>query len=269
MRIVSETTLQDFVEAELLKQQSPSAIAGRLATGIDGLPYASRDTIERYIASVYGRRIEYELLKLKQQRSRHPKRPSTVESLGSRTFVDDRPAVITNRGRVGDLEADFIVSGKTGTGYLLTAVDRKLRYGFVRRILPVTIAGVEQAFLDIKRSLPELTSVTLDNDILFRFHERLERLLDVPIYFCHPYASWQKGTVENFNKQVRKYVKKGADISQYSPEYLEFAVTRLNARFMSVLEYKTPQECLDEYRTSAEKQKPRSCEWGVRIEGYG
>jgi transposase, IS30 family len=256
MRIVSDTALQDFVEAELLKQQSPSAIAGRLATGVDGLPYASRDTIERYIASVYGRRIEYELLKLKQQCSRRPKRPPAVEGLGSRTFIDNRPTVITNRERVGDLEADFIVSGKTGTGYLLTAVDRKLRYGFIRQILPVTIAGVEQALLNIKDTLPELTSVTLDNDILFRFHERLERLLEVPIYFCHPYASWQKGSIENFNRQVRKYVKKGADISQYSPEYLEFTATRLNSRFMSVLGYKTPQECLEEYRTQGQQKSP-------------
>ena len=64
------------------------------------------------------------------------------------------------------------MSGKTGTGYLLTAVDRKLRYGFIRKILPVSISNVETAFLDIEQEFPELTSMTLDNDILFRFHER-------------------------------------------------------------------------------------------------
>jgi IS30 family transposase len=158
--------------------------------------------------------VEYDLkvLKAGQKRRGRKKRPP-VAVLGTRTFIDDRPSVIANRERIGDLEADFIVSGKCGSGYLLTAVDRKSRYGFIRMILPVTIANVEQALLDIQRCFPELTSVTLDNDLLFRFHERLQQLLGVPIYFCHPYASWQKGSIENYNKQVRKYVPKGADIS--------------------------------------------------------
>ena len=255
MSIVRERKLQDFIEAELLKQQSPEAIAGRLATGAEGLPYISTNSIYRYIASAHGRKIEYELKVLKQKRKGRHKRPA-IESLGTRTFIDDRPSVITNRKRVGDLEADFIVSGKSGNGYLLTAVDRKIRYGFIRKILPVTIANVEAAFLDIRREFPEMTSITLDNDILFRYHLRLEQLLGVPVYFTHPYSSWQKGSIENLNGQVRKYVKKGADISQYDDAYLRFVVSRLNSRFMSVIHYKTPQECLDEYRQSLTNKKP-------------
>lgn len=257
MSIVREQQLQAFIEAELLKQQSPRAIAGRLATGIDGLPYISADSIYRYIASVHGRRIEYELSVLKRQRRRGRKRPPQVTALPDRTFIDDRPAVITNRERVGDLEADFIVSGKNGSGYLLTAADRKIRTGFIRKILPVTITNVEQGFLDITQAFPEVQSVTLDNDLLFRYHERLEQLLGVPIYFTHPYSSWEKGTIENYNKQVRKYVPKGADISQYNEEYLRFVETRLNARFMSVLGYQTPAECLTAHRITGQKETSR------------
>lgn len=97
-----------------------------------------------------------------------------MEVLGTRTFIDERPEVITNRERIGDLEADFIVSGKSGSGYLLTAVDRRIRYGFIRKILPVTIGNVEAALLHVQQAFPELASLTLDNDLLFRYHERLE-----------------------------------------------------------------------------------------------
>lgn len=256
MRIVGDQALQNFVDAELLKLQSPAAIAGRLATGIDGLPFASRDTIERYVRSVYGRRLEYQLKLLKKKRGGRKKRPP-LESLSKRKFIDERPEVIKNRERVGDLEADFIVSGKTGTGYLLTAADRKIRYGFIRKILPVSIVNMEQAFLDVKKAFPELKSVTTDNDLLFRYHERLETMLGVPIYFCDPYASWQKGTIENFNKQVRKYIKKGADISQYNGKYIQFVEDRLNGRFMNVLSYKTPDECLKEQRQSTKNKTSR------------
>lgn len=256
MRIVSDQALQDFVEAELLRLQSPAAIAGRLATGIDGLPFASRDTIERYVRSVYGRKLEYQLKLLKQKRKSRKKRPP-LESLGKRKSIDERPELIKNRERVGDIEADFIVSGKTGTGYLLTAADRKIRYGLIRKILPVSIVNMEQAFLDVKKAFPELKSITTDNDLLFRYHERLEAILGVPIYFCDPYASWQKGTIENFNKQVRKYIKKGVDISQYNGKYIQFVEDRLNSRFMGVLSYKTPDESLKEYRQSSKNKTSR------------
>lgn len=249
MKIVQDTALQDFVEQHLLQGQSPEAIAGRLATGRDGVPAVSADSIYRYIASAYGRRVEYELMRLKTMRRRlGPRRPVQPESLSNRTFIDDRPEVVTRRERVGDLEADFIVSGKGGNGYLLTAVDRKIRYGFIRKVLPVTIGNAQRALEDIRQQFPELASITLDNDILFRYHEQLAVQLGVPLYFCHPYHSWEKGTVENFNKQVRKYVKKSSDISQYSNEYLHFVTNRLNARYMSVLGYMTPTECLKEYR---------------------
>ncbi len=255
MTIVANHDLQDFIEKELLKQQSPAAIAGRLATGLDGLPFVSRDTIERFIKSVHGRRIEYELTLLKRARGRRRKKRPNPETLQERTFIDDRPAIIASRQRVGDVEADFIVSGKYGSGYLLTVVDRKIRIGFIRKLLPVTIAGMEQAFLDVQRVFPELTSVTTDNDILFRHHQRLANLLDVPIYFCDPYASWQKGSIENLNKHIRKYIPKSSDVSQYNDKYIQFVEARLNSRFMSVLSYKTPVECLEQHRTM-QKKKP-------------
>lgn len=247
MKVVADKALWDFVEIELLKLQSPEAIAGRLAAGLDGLPYASKNSIYRFIESVHGRKIEYARALLKKQTKAKKRQPKS-QRLQDRTFIDQRPEVITNRERIGDLEADFIVSGKSGSGALLSAVDRKIRFGFIRLVLPVTIANAEQAFLDIQRHFPELTSITIDNDILLRYHKRLEALLGVPIYFTDPYSSWQKGSIENYNKQVRKYVPKGADISSYSTKYLHMAEARLNGRFMKVLGYRTPQERLKEQR---------------------
>ena len=265
-KIAINPGLRRFVEAALLSQQSPAAIAGRLATRIEGLPYVSRETIEKYIKSVYGRRVEYALKLLKQKRRMHS-RPAVVPHLQNRTSIHDRPVAATNRERIGDVEADFIVSGKNGKGYLLTVVDRKIRFGIIRRILPVTIANMEQAFLEVKLQFPELATITTDNDLLFRHHKQLEALLGVPIYFCDPYASWQKGSIENLNKHVRKYIRKGSDISSYTREYTQFVAKRLNSRFMGVLGYKTPKECLAEHRKYPAKQKPHE-RGGVRLEGY-
>lgn len=250
-RIVANSDLQQFVDKALMQRQSPGAIAGRLKAGLEpGLPYVSRDTIETYIRSVHGRRIEYQLkaLKAKQKHRNRRKRPGKHPSGDTKVYIDDRPAVITNRERVGDLEVDFIVSGKAGSGYALTAADRKLRVGFIRKILPVTVGNALQGLLDIKKQFPELTSITTDNDLLFRFHKQLEQALGVPFYFCHAYSSWEKGSVENYNGQARQYIRKGSDISQYGEVYIQMVEMKLNNRYMAVLGYKTPREALDEYR---------------------
>ncbi len=251
-KIVVNKELCSFVEKALMEWQSPEGIAGRLKAGLEpGLPYVSRDTIETYVKSAHGRRIEYQLkvLKAGQKRKGRGRRPQADTNHGDeKTLIDDRPAVIANRERVGDLEVDFIVSGKQGTGYCLTAADRKLRVGFIRKILPVTVANALSALLDIKQQFPELASVTTDNDILFRYHKQLEEKLGVPFYFCHPYSSWEKGSIENYNGQIRKYIKKGSDISQYGDEYVAMVELKLNQRYMAVIGYRTPLEALEEYR---------------------
>lgn len=263
-RIVDNHQLQAFVEQALLgslgvPSQSPQAIAGRLKAGLEpGLPYVSRDTIETYIKSVYGRRLEYELRVLKAgQKRKQKRRRSGLQLPGDeKALIDDRPDAITHRERVGDLEVDFIVSGKAGSGYALTAADRKLRVGFIRKVLPVTVANALDALTGIKQAFPEILSITTDNDILWRYHKALEARLGVPFYFCHPYSSWEKGSIEHYNGQVRKYIKKGSDISQYGNEYIASVEARLNNRYMAVLHYQTPGEALEEYRAErAEAQE--------------
>lgn len=251
-KLVANPNLCAFVETALMQRQSPEGIAGRLKAGLEpGLPYVSRDTIETYIRSVHGRRIEYQLKVLKAQdkaKNRKRKRPGTPARGDPKIYIDNRPSVISNRQRVGDLEVDFIVSGKTGSGYVLTAADRKLRVGFIRKILPVTVGNVLRALLDIQQQFPELQSITTDNDLLFRYYKQLEQALGVPFYFCDPYSSWQKGSVENYNGEARIYIKKGTDISQCGEVYIQTVETKLNSRYMKVLGYKTPKEALYNYR---------------------
>ena len=258
-KIIANPDLQQFIDTALMAWQSPQAIAGRLKAGLEpGLPYVSRDTIETYVASVHGRSIEHQLkvLKAGQKRKGRRKRPGMPPPGDVKVSIDDRPSVITNRERVGDLEVDFIVSGKTGSGCALTAADRKLRVGFIRKLVPVTVANALKALLDIQRVFPELTSITTDNDILWRYHKQLEAALGVPFYFCHPYSSWEKGSIEHYNGQARKYIKKSSDISQYPEAYIQMVETKLNSRYMAVLGYQTPQEALDRYRQTVPLQNP-------------
>jgi len=159
---------------------------------------------------------------------------------------------------IGDLEADFIVSGRDGKGILLVAVDRKLRVVFLELIIDVSVDEVHAAFQRIKKRFPEMKTLTLDNDILFKMHKALETLLAVPIYFCHPYHSWEKGTVENRNKIIRKFIPKGSDLSQYDDEEITAIEVFLNDRYLECLDYATPKEKLEEHRKRTKKQRKRA-----------
>ena len=245
MKIVEHTALRSFIERLLYDDQSPENIAGRIRQYAKRLPTISKDGVYRFIKSVYGRKIESHRNARKQRARR---RRARIHSLSDRTFIDKRPKHINARSRSGDAEADFIVSGKSGRGILLVVVDRKLRATFIERILDVSVLNVHRAFLRIQKRFPELRTITTDNDILFRDHHALAALLGVRIYFCRPYHSWEKGTVENTNGVIRKDIPKGANISRYSKLFIQKLEDKLNRRILKCLGYKTPTEMLAEVR---------------------
>jgi IS30 family transposase len=252
-KIVDNQELRQFVEESLLDGQSAEAIEGRLKYKEKHLPNVSKDTIYRFLRSPYGKYIGLKLKK-KKYRKKRPK----VTKLKDRVFIDKRPKIIEQRGRIGDLEADFIVSGRDGKGVLLVAVDRKLRISFLEIIHEVTIDQVHLAFTRIKKRFPEMRTLTIDNDLLFQMHQALEKLLNVKIYFCDPYSSWQKGTVENRNKIIRKFIPKGSDLRWYDEDDVKAVEDYLNDRYLKCLKYATPAERLIIHRDRKKKKKKNS-----------
>lgn len=252
MKIVEDRKLREFVENKLYDDQSPRAIAGRLKHKEKKLNYVSKNGIYTYIKSVYGRRVEYHRKKRKQRRR---KGRAKHAKLLDRTFIDKRPKYIDKRLGLGNVESDFIVSGKSGKGILLVVVDRKTRAAFLEKITAVNITNVHKAFSKIKRRFPEIRTITTDNDILLQQHKELERLLGVRIYFCHPYHSWEKGTVENTNKYIRKDIPKGSNISSYSRSFIYTLEQKLNRRIMECLKFRTPSEALREERKKRKNKR--------------
>jgi len=247
MKIAENKELKEFVDKNLFDDLSPEALAGRIPKYEKHLPKISKDSIRRYIKSVPGRRVEYHRIKQKRKRKQSRKRPKSLK-LQDRIFIDKRPKYINQRKRIGDAEADFMVSGKSGKGIILNVTDRKSRATFLEQIINVTIENVHRAFLRIKERFPELKTITTDNDILLQKYKELEELMNIVIYFCDPYSSWQKGTVENSNKYVRRDIPKRSNMSKYSRRFVQKLEAKLNRRIMKCLGYQTPREVLDKHR---------------------
>ncbi len=247
-KIIKHKELKKFIEQNLLDGQSPEAIAGRLKYQEKDLSNVSKDTIYRFLRTPYGK-----IVGLKLKRKKRPKKCQKVKKLRDRVFIDKRPKVIEKRGRVGDIEGDFIISGRNGRGILLGVVDRKIRVVFLEIIHRVTIDEVHSALMRIKKRFPEMKTLSIDNDILFRMHKTLAKLLEVTIYFCHPYHSWEKGSIENVNKAIRKFIPKGSNLSLYDCDDIQAIEDFLNDRFMKCLQYFTSREKLKMHRERKRK----------------
>lgn len=245
MKIIEQPGLQEFVEKELYDDQSPEAIAGFLKNQRPKLEPVSKNSIYRYIKSVYGRWIEYHRNKLKRKRRR--KKPRTKPWEG-RVFIDKRPGRISLRKGVGHTEGDFIVSGKSGKGAVLVVVDRKLRVTFLEQILRPTCPNTMRACQRIKKRYPEWQTMTADNDLLFQHHKELEGELGIKIYFCFPGHMWEKPSVENANQYIRRYIFKSSDISKYSKRFIRNLEEKMNRRIMKILKYQRPRQLLEAYR---------------------
>ena len=249
-KIALDKELRGFVERELMDDQSPEAIEGRLTRVEKNLVSVSAFAVRRFIASVYGRRIEAHRAKV--FRKHHRKRASKTVLDGKR-MISKRPKHISQRRGLGHMEGDFIVSGKSGNGMLLALTDRKVRKSLLEKILPVSVRNVERGLLRMRKRYPEMQSITFDNDVLLLEHKRLEQRLGVTIYFCHPRSPWEKPSIENLNKVLRRYIPKSSDISRYSRYFIQKLEAKMNRRFMECLNFLTPDEAYERAR----KQKSR------------
>ena len=245
MKIVHCPRLREEVEQRLFDDQSPELVAGYIRRHRQDMPSLSKNAVYRYISSIYGRRIETHRFLRRQQRRRKRTRAGT---LPSRTFIDQRPLYINARRRIGDTEADFIVSGKSGTGIILVVADRRSRAPFLEKILPVSIPAVHRGFVRIKKRFPEMRTATCDNDLLLARYQEVERALGITVYFCHPYHAWEKGTVEHVNGLIRRDIPKSANIARYAHRYIHMLEQKLQRRPVKLLGFETPKHVLEKYR---------------------
>jgi IS30 family transposase len=250
-KIISHKELRAFIEHCLLDDQSPEEISKRLKRIEKQLPYVSAFAIRRFIQSPYGRRIEThrDTVFKRQWRRRGGRR-----KIEGKRMISERPKKINRRWGLGHTEGDFIVSGKSGKGIVLGLRDRRVRKNFLERILPVSVRAVERALMRIKKRFPELQTITFDNDILFLEHKRLEKKLNVKIYFCDPHSPWQKPGIENLNKKLRRYIPKSSDISKYTRGYIRTLEEKINRHFMDCLGSLSPEEA---YQRELKQKKRR------------
>lgn len=246
-RIPDEWT-RKYIEDRIIQDQwTPEQISGRLRLEYPE-HYASHETIYQYI---YHEKPELGLHLPRKRHKRFPKsklRKIKASKIPDRVSIKERPPEIEKREEFGHFEADCVVSSRKGKGALLTMAERVSRYTIIAKLDEKTSSQTNLALSFSLSKYPKgiVKSTTYDNGPEFTGHKEVNDVINMVSYFCEPYHSWEKGTIENRNGVIRYYFPKGTDFSKITEEQIKYVQDKINNRPMKCLGFRTPKEVHDE-----------------------
>ena len=162
-------------------------------------------------------RLNKKLIKLlvrhKSRRRKLKKRRGTGSKILNQVSINSRPKHIELRNEIGHWEGDLVI-GKNHKSAIGTIVERKSRYTLIIKLKAKNATEVAKMFSKKLNQLNPIfkKSMTYDNGTEMAKHEVITNKTGMKIYFAYPYSSWERGTNENTNGLIRRYLPKGTDI---------------------------------------------------------
>jgi IS30 family transposase len=236
-----EVKTWELVESKLKEAWSPQQISGYLL--VNKQPGVSHESIYQHIYADKrkGGTLHLTLRCQKERKKRHTGR-ARRGSIPNQVSIDLRPAVVADRTRFGDWEADLVI-GAGQKQALVTINERISRYSLIAHVPFKTAELVSQAMIALLKPFSTCVhTLTTDNGREFAQHERIAATLDADFFFAHPYSSWERGANENMNGLIRQFFPKKMAFEFITPTEIELAMHRLNHRPRKCLGYRTPYE---------------------------
>ena len=247
LRVFYDDAMVTYVVRRLEAGWTPEMIAGRAGAGFSDAPAGSvsHETIYRWIYSpAQKHRRLWECLPRGHKRRRaRPGRRVHSSRIPFRVSIRHRPPEADQRSEFGHWEGDTVLGLKSVGNGIHTEAERTSRFLMARKIDKVCSHAVAAAQYEVFSPLPAhaAKSVTLDNGAEHHLHHMLDRLA-MPVYFADPYCSWQRGTNENRNGILRRYLPKGTDFTTLTQHDLDDIVDEINNQPMKCLGWATPAE---------------------------
>ena len=236
------SSMKRFIDKKIREEQwSPEQINGYCK--INGIDIVSVERIYQYIRK--DKAEGGDLHTFLRHKLKHRKRPisSNRTPIKDRVGIEQRPAIVDEKKRFGDLEIDTII-GKDGKGAILTIVERTKGFVLMEKLEKGKNAqGVKKAVIRLLMPYKgKIHTITSDNGKEFAEHKAIASDLEIDFYFANPYSSWERGLNEYTNKLIRQYIPKGTDFNNVSNDKVKEIQYKLNRRPRKKLKYKTPAQ---------------------------
>jgi len=235
-----------YVREKLRKGWSPEIIAGRIKLDLPKEKIC-HETIYRYIYCIKKTRgmklWRYLTLHRKKRMKKNGRKVKSVR-IPEVVRIDKRPKEVKDRKIAGHWETDNMGGKISDRRALSGLVERKTRAACLE-LLTNKRAGtkaksISQALNDYPLKMRK--TVTADNGTENTEHQKVTKRTNARFYFCYPYHSWEKGSIENVFKRVRRYIPKGTSLDTITQRQVKAIEYKLNSTPMKCLDYFTPYE---------------------------
>lgn len=254
-KLQRDDMLAASIVARLRDAWSPEQIAGRLRQEGSVSGTVCHETIYQYVYGPAGRAVGlYRLLpsRRRRRRARYARKPRRL-NIPDENTIKHRPAEIGQRTSFGHWECDLVgFRLEFGKHKLTTLVERSSRYLILASNPSRHSAGIMSGITHGLALLPPACrrSITFDRGSEFASYTVLNKQLGLTSYFCAPQAPWQKGTVENTNGRLRRFLPLDTDLARRTSDDLTALAHRLNTTPRKCLRFKTPAEVFEAFMTA-------------------
>lgn len=238
-----DTQLLTLAESKLCEEQwSPQQISAWMKINDHGT--ISHETIYQHVyrdkkaGGVLHTHLRHRCKSYRKRGSERERRGQLKDQI----MIDQRPAIVDERTRLGDWEMDTVI-GQPGGPVLVTMVERFSRYTLISLSTNKEAAAVGGSILEsMGEHRDKVLTMTYDNGKEFAMHKMISEILKAEAFFAHPYHSWERGLNENTNGLIRQYFPKGTDFSKITAEQVRAVEMKLNRRPRKCLDYQTPHD---------------------------
>ncbi|MCA9398539.1 MAG: IS30 family transposase [Candidatus Omnitrophica bacterium] len=260
LKIGKDKKLESYIRIRITEDKySPDAVIGEIkAKRLKFKNMICTKTLYNYIDAGYLTGISNESLWEKRKKKRRYKKVcrSSVKNRNSRS-IEDRPKKIEERLEYGHWEGDTVRGPQGSKTALFTLSERKSKEQIIFKLEEATQEGIQSELDSLEQKYKDkfkvkFKSITFDNGVEFLGWRSLEvsvlnrRKRRTKIYFAHAYSSWERGTNENQNRMIRRFIPKGKDIAEYSRTDIQEIQDWMNNYPRKILGYKTATQVAQE-----------------------
>lgn len=265
LKIGKDFAFADFIEKKIVKERySPAAALASIE--LEGQHFVTKvcvKTLYNYIdAGIFSELENKHLLRKNKKKPKIDSKPKFRAKRPLCTSIEERPEEIENRETFGHWEMDTVIGKAKGGGpVLLVLTERLSRQEIIRKIGSKTTSEVVRALNRLERDMGAsfkhiFRTITIDNGSEFMDTEGIEKSCRTKsprtkVYYCHPYSSWERGSNENANGIIRRFIPKGTSIEQYSDKDIARVEWWINNYPRKILGYQTSQMLFDSYLEAA------------------